>query len=55
MVAVATSRPPGEHEWRRVVVEAPTETQAELIACQMVIHNGVVMPTRSELIDILEI
>lgn len=52
-VAVALHRPPGEHEWRRYVVEADTVTQGRLIACQMAQCTSV-MAVRAEVIEVVE-
>jgi len=56
LVGVATSRPPKIDRISKVIVEASDETEASLIACQMVlVHSGVVMPVWSQVTDILEI
>jgi hypothetical protein len=56
MVGVALQRPPRTDAFVRVVVEAENETQAMLTACLMAsADKRVVMPTESEVIDILEI
>ncbi len=54
-VDVATARPPIPAHIRTayVLVEAPTETEAELLACQIVAcHPAAVMPTGSRILDV---
>lgn len=54
-VGVALSRPPGVDRISRILVEADSEIEAMLIACQMAHRPDVVMPVSSEVVDILEI
>ena len=55
-VGVALSRPPRADTYIYVIVEADTETDAMLAACQIAgCHPGVVMPVSSRIEKILEI
>ena len=54
-VGVALARPPKVDRISRVVVEADSETEGELIACQMVHRPDVTMPVYSRVVDILAI
>jgi hypothetical protein len=44
----ATHRPPGDHETSFVIVDARDETEAQLIAAQIVGSHSV-MPTRTKI------
>lgn len=61
-VAVALSRPPVTHEWRKIVVEAKDPTEAQLIALQIAsctstmpvyAENAVYAATEIEYLDYL--
>jgi hypothetical protein len=54
MIGVALERPPKTDAFVFVNVEAATEIEGELIACQMAACIST-MPVSSELIDIMEI
>jgi hypothetical protein len=51
-VGVALSRPPGIDRISKVVVEATSEIEGELIACQMVCRKDVVMPVYSKIMEV---
>lgn len=42
---------PGPHDWRRMIVEAPDATTAELIACQWAASIEGRTPVQSVVID----
>lgn len=55
-MGVATNRPPKIDRLSNVIVDAETETEALLVACQMtLVWADVVMPVHSKIIEILEI
>lgn len=63
-VSLATSRPPGEHRTVHVIVSVDVigldvyraEVEAELIAVSIaMVANDVVMPVRSQILEIAEI
>lgn len=46
-VAVALSRPPGEHRWSKVLIDAETEYEAWRLACAMAHRPEVVYVVRT--------
>jgi hypothetical protein len=52
-VGVALSRPPRVDRISKVLVEAPTEIEAQLLACQIACRRDVVMPVYSQVLDVL--
>ena len=53
-VGVALTRPPKVDELRRIIVEADTETDAKLLACQIAMCTCV-MPVSAEIVEITDL